>query len=142
MANTFLFVDDDEDDTELFTEALAEIDATAILYTADNGVEALKRIQEKGCPSIIFLDVNMPRMNGLECLAELKKNPVCRNVPVIKYSTSANKHDTHTAGQLGALCFVTKPNEFGLLKQILTIVTTHLATGDIETLCKDLDPFA
>jgi CheY-like chemotaxis protein len=73
MLTTVFLIDDDRDDREIFMEALAEIDNSAICYTAENGLDALNKLNENlVIPQFIFLDLNMPRMSGRECLVELK----------------------------------------------------------------------
>ena len=104
---TFLLADDDSDDKTLFCEALSEIDPTIVCQTASDGSEALtilsqKRIKE---PSIIFLDINMPVMDGWQCLRKLKEHPDHRNIPVIMYSTSSYQRDIELALENGLSVF-------------------------------------
>ncbi|WP_276484051.1 response regulator [Paraflavitalea pollutisoli] len=120
MYNTLLLVDDDTDDAELFVEALQEIDDTVTCYAAADGRQALEHLDQHSTkPDIIFLDINMPGMNGWQCLTELKENPANKNIPVIIYSTSAAKRDRDIAAKLGALGFITKPADYQELKNIL-----------------------
>jgi PleD family two-component response regulator len=88
-----------------------------------------------GDPDFWPKSFNMPIMGGLECLSELKKKESMKNIPVLMYSTSSNKSDSQRAKQLGALCFVIKPDEYSHLKKIIRTVLTHLETGMIDTLC-------
>ena len=71
-----LVIDDDADDRSLFMEAVEEITPELICHTAGNGQDGLKQMRDAamGCPDLIFLDVNMPVMNGWDCLSALKKN--------------------------------------------------------------------
>ena len=119
----FLLADDDTDDLDMFYEALTEIDPSIILYRASDGNEALEKLKsgELKQPRIIFLDTNMPGMNGYECLVELKAYEQFRNIPVIVYSTSSHQKIADKAISLGAMCFFTKPNNFEELKMILKI---------------------
>lgn len=120
MFNTLLLVDDDTDDTELFVEALNEIDETVTCYAAGDGRQALDHLDQHSTkPDIIFLDINMPGMNGWQCLTALKENPQHQQIPVVIYSTSAAKRDRDIAAQLGALGFITKPADYQELKNIL-----------------------
>lgn len=135
MVKRILLVDDDPDDVDMFQEALNEIDADAQFITVPNGKKALDKVEELDHLGIIFLDINMPVMGGLECLSELKKKDTVKHVPVLMYSTSSNKSDSQKAKQLGALCFVIKPDEYNNLKKIIRTVLTHLETGQIDTLC-------
>ncbi|WP_462219192.1 response regulator [Ferruginibacter sp.] len=117
----FFIADDDPDDQELFIEALKGIDKFCKCVTAFNGQEALQ-ILLKGMltlPDFIFLDLNMPRMNGKQCLAEIKKDRTLQNIPVIIYSTSSDKKDIEETMQLGAVFFFQKPSRFDELSQAL-----------------------
>lgn len=110
-----LIVDDDPEDIELFCEAVSELDGTISCVEAYNGVEALKILQrDQLLPNFIFLDINMPFMNGQKCLAELKRNPVYREIPVVMYSTTRNEQQIEDCRLLGA-SFLTKPNSYNEL---------------------------
>lgn len=132
MGKKFLLVDDDLDDTGLFHEALLEIDPAIICYIEHNGKAALDKLNSKEflLPDIIFIDINMPGMNGWQFLEQLKKEPEYRKVPVIMYSTSSYTGDADKAIDLGALCFFTKPSDYNLLKEILKAIADNL-DGDL-----------
>jgi CheY-like chemotaxis protein len=112
------------DDVELFRDALEEVDPTVCLEYANDGHEAVRSLMERGdaLPDLIFLDISMPVFSGLQCLAFFKEDEQLRDLPVIMYSTSSQEREIHLARELGALAFVTKPNDFRLLKRILTVV--------------------
>lgn len=119
--NVFFIVDDDPDDQELFIEALKKVDRTCTCVTAFNGEEALQKL-DRGMlflPDFIFLDLNMPRMNGKQFLSELKNNSEIRHIPVIIYSTSSEKNDILETTRLGASFFLQKPNRFEELSNAL-----------------------
>ena len=85
-----LLVDDDPDDQEVFLTALADVSTSALCLVAPDGDRALELLyNEETMPDYIFLDLNMPRMNGFEFLAALKKSKILKNIPVIVYSTTA-----------------------------------------------------
>lgn len=109
-----LIIDDDEDDRSLFFDAVREIDPTVKCMSAVNGQDALVQLRSKDLtlPDYIFLDLNMPRLNGKQCLAELKKDPVLASIPVIIYSTSRRSEDVEETKKLGAENFITKPTLF------------------------------
>lgn len=132
MEKKFLLVDDDLDDTGLFHEALLELDPKIVCYVEHNGRAALDKLnsREFSLPDIIFIDINMPGMNGWQFLEELKKEPEYREIPVIMYSTSSYTGDAERALDLGALCFFTKPSDYNLLKEILKAVSDNLG-GDL-----------
>src|ERR1700742_4342006 len=96
MKPRFLLIDDDTDDRELFSEALATVDPVIVCDQATDGAEALDRLikREISEPDIIFLDINMPVMNGWQFLTKLKSVEKYRHIPVIVYSTSSNQKDT------------------------------------------------
>jgi len=110
-----LVVDDDAEDIELFCEAVNEIDPGISCVEAYNGVDALKILQRDSLlPDFIFLDINMPFMNGQKCLAELKRNEVFVEIPVIMYSTTTDQKQIDDCKKLGA-SFLTKPNSYAEL---------------------------
>lgn len=123
---TFLLADDDADDKTLFCEALAEIDSSIVCHTASDGKEALAILSEKQIekPSIIFLDINMPVMDGWQCLGRIKQNNDHRDIPVIMYSTSSYQRDIELALESGAFCFFTKPSDYRELRNILRLIAT------------------
>ena len=133
----FLLVDDDSEDTELFTEAVEAIDPTVACLNAMHGKDALDKLTEQTIekPDIIFLDINMPVMNGWQFLDKLKENEELKEIPVIMYSTSSKKSDLNTALSSGAVCFFTKPENFQRLKKILQIILTYLKNDNISQVC-------
>jgi CheY-like chemotaxis protein len=130
----FLLIDDDADDSELFREALEEIDQSISLHCAENGEEALKLLNDVDKPNIIFLDINMPRMNGWECLKKLKSNNAYKDIPVIMYSTSSHQREVDIAIDLGALSFFTKPHSYSELKKMVKGVIEKIETGTLESI--------
>jgi CheY-like chemotaxis protein len=124
---TIFLADDDLDDQGLFADALKDIDNEITLVTAVNGLEALavaKGLQ--AAPDFIFLDMNMPLMNGMQCLQELKKIPAMNKVPVIIYSTSSYKKDIEKAKLAGATDYIVKPFSFSELREkIRAILDGH-----------------
>jgi CheY-like chemotaxis protein len=110
-ARTCLLIDDDLDDQEIFTLALEKADRNFTCVIANNGFEGLKYLNNKAnpLPHYIFLDLNMPLMNGKECLVEIKKQSFLRHIPVIIYTTSSLQDDVIQTRKLGAADFITKP---------------------------------
>lgn len=140
MKKRFLVIDDDSDDRELFSEALASVDPVIVCDQATDGAEALKRLaaREIAAPDIIFLDINMPVMDGWQFLTRLKSEDRYKDIPVIVYTTSSNMKDKRIADDLGALCFITKPHAFGRLKNMLGIVVTHVNARTFARICDDV----
>ena len=94
MQLTLLIVDDDNDDITLFCDAVHEIDKTHQCITASNGKEALQLLQHEGKkPDFIFMDLNLPFINGKECLTQIKRKPEFVDIPIIIYSTSKLQKD-------------------------------------------------
>jgi CheY-like chemotaxis protein len=106
-------IDDDEDDRWLFAEALARTVPEVECDTASSGHEAIAiLLSAKQLPDFIFLDLNMPGMDGKKCLAQLKEHPRLKSIPVIVYSTSNFHKDIEETKALGAAEFVIKPSDY------------------------------
>ncbi|MCW3105085.1 MAG: response regulator receiver protein [Bacteroidetes bacterium] len=112
-----LLIDDDNDDHEFFTEAVESLNCKVELLHAMSGKEALSMLEkmEKRVPDFIFLDLNMPAMNGLQCLKKMKADERLKNIPVIMYSTSSSESDISTAIAGGATAYVIKPSSISTL---------------------------
>jgi CheY-like chemotaxis protein len=112
LPKVVLFIDDDADDRAVFSEATSLIDPSIQRLYATNGLEALELLRSDNavCPDLIFLDINMPIMNGMECLVELKKIEALSHVPVIICSTSIYTDDQKKCEALGADFYLVKPN--------------------------------
>ena len=124
-----LIIDDDNEDCELFREAINEIDSFIQCIAAKDGKEAINLLTHhlNPLPDYIFLDINMPIMNGKECLIEIKKHLKLREVPVIMYSTTSDTKEISGYYKLGAHDFLIKPHNFKKLVEALTsiIVTAN-----------------
>ena len=90
-----LLADDDEDDRLLFRDAFNEIKIKTNVNTVNDGVELMKILNQKNSllPHILFLDLNMPRKTGMECLLEIKNTGNLKDIPIAIYSTSASEED-------------------------------------------------
>jgi CheY-like chemotaxis protein len=135
----FLLTDDDRDDREMFSEALASIAPDVVYHWAEDGRHALQLLANNDKPDILFLDINMPVMNGWELLHKLKKDNNYNDIPVIIYTTSSEQRDKEIAKDLGALCFVTKPDNFRLMKSILKVVVENLDKNSLDAVCADIE---
>lgn len=109
---SIMLIDDDLDDQKFFDEALKVVDKSIELYTATDGMDAIEKLTLK-TPDIILLDLNMPRMNGVEFLQELKASNRFRDIPVVIYSSFLSTCDKVEVVALGAKQFVRKPIAFG-----------------------------
>jgi CheY-like chemotaxis protein len=122
---SIVLADDDEDDRDLFKEAIHELAIKPNLEMAKDGkalIELLNRIEE--LPDIIFLDLNMPHKSGKECLVEIRNNARLKNIPVIIYSTSSSPTDIEETYGLGANLYVKKPSSFTELTAYLNKLLT------------------
>jgi chemotaxis family two-component system response regulator Rcp1 len=106
----FLVVESNAADAYLMLEALKQDEAVEITVF-DDGQKALAfLLQESRSPDLIFLDLNITPVSGLEILAQVRANPKLECIPVVVISGSRNAEDVRRAYQLGANCFITKPN--------------------------------
>lgn len=114
--------DDDNEDRMLFKEALDEIDMNVTIEDFDNGVTLMDNLLklEKPLPQVIYLDLNMPLMNGEECLNDIKSEPRLSKIPIVIYSTHADIVITEELRKKGADLYLVKPNSFEKLKNLLT----------------------
>lgn len=118
-----LNVDDDQEDREFFCDALREIDPTITCLIAGSGMEALALLENRSpLPDYIFLDINMPMMDGKQCLKALKSIPHLQSIPVIMYSTSTDTREIKECYKLGAEDFLIKPHSYDKLVNDLTSI--------------------
>ena len=132
MNKVVLLVDDDNDDSELFGEALLENNPEIAFHCAVNGLEAFNVLDTIERPDVIFLDINMPIMNGWECLAKLKTTDEFKDIPVIMYSTSSHQKDIDLAAETGAASFLSKPHDYKALKLVLSDICRHIEEGTLS----------
>jgi len=107
-----LLVEDSQGDVRLIREALKETSIPVELTVAHDGIEAtdyLRQLGASGGPDLILLDLNLPRKNGREVLAEIKGSPTLRHIPVLVMTSSKAPDDIRGAYSLNANCYITKP---------------------------------
>ena len=118
--NNILLVDDDEDDQEIFLTAIHQINPKLICNVESEAKIALQKLEnDELSPDVIFLDLNMPVMNGQQFLMEVKKREKIKHIPIIIFSTSHHEATIFITKQLGALDFITKPDSFSKLVEVL-----------------------
>lgn len=140
MQFKILLIDDDCDDRTFFADAVKNIaDDKVTCITLDDGHDLMATLTQEGSkrPSIIFTDINMPRMSGWEILALLKEHDTYKDIPVVMYSTSKHIEEITRAKSLGALCFFNKPSDFNELQNAIDEVVVHLKGDTIDSLCKN-----
>lgn len=127
-ALTILMADDDADDRLLAEEAMVESRVLNELHFVENGVELLSYLRGEGkysnrenypLPGLVLLDLNMPKMDGREALAELKNDPVLKRIPVVILTTSKAEEDMLKGYDLGAASYIAKPVTFDVLVELM-----------------------
>ncbi|MEO8473689.1 MAG: response regulator [Chryseolinea sp.] len=117
---SILHIDDDAEDQEIFSSALEKVSDALKYVSFTNARDALARlINNEFNPDVIFLDLNMPTMSGPEFLQEIKSVDHLRSIPVIILSTTSNPATIASTKLMGAVDFITKPNRFDELVEIL-----------------------
>jgi CheY-like chemotaxis protein len=116
-----LLADDDLDDCLFFKQAVQELWLSVQLTTVHDGEQLMNYLTEnpEGLPDVLFLDINMPRKNGMECLAEIKRNPKLKYIPVVMFSTSNSWDTINTLFKSGSHVYIHKPSDFAQLKQVI-----------------------
>lgn len=114
--------DDDSDDRDFFADAMAEVQPDVILKQFPDGMylmEDLLALDPAALPDFIFLDVNMPRKSGFECLEEIRKHEKMKDLIVVVHSTSSHPDNIERAMEAGASFYAVKPSSFEKLKSVL-----------------------
>ena len=116
-----LLVDDDPDEHLLFEDALKEIRNAPQLSYAQDGQQLMQFLSSDKAelPALIFLDLNMPRMNGFECLQEIRRSAKLNKIPVVIFSTSSQVQAIDKVYEQGANYYIRKPNTFSMLKEVI-----------------------
>ncbi len=116
-----LLADDDEDDRLFFSDAINQLNLNTVVHTVEDGEELMHwlRKEENPTPHVVFLDLNMPKKGGIECLEEIKNCPKLKELSVAIYSTSSSQRDIEDSFVLGANIYIQKPNDFNALKKAL-----------------------
>lgn len=129
-----LLADDDPDDCSLFKEALDDLAVNADLTTVNDGVQLMDFLASSAgeLPAILFLDLNMPRKNGFECLSDIKSDDKLKNLPVIIFSTSFDVEVVHLLYQKGANYYIQKPGGYAKLKEVIYNALTLTAKNSFK----------
>jgi len=115
-----LLADDDKDDCELFKDALSELPLNTMLTTVYDGDQLMTLLLEAvRLPHVLFLDLNMPRKNGFQCLSEIKHHPDLKDLIVVIFSTSFEQYIAGDLHKNGAQHYIRKPAEFDTLKKVI-----------------------
>lgn len=121
VAVKIILADDDESDRLIFIEAFSEIRIKADVVALHDGKQLMEYLDKNkvDLPAIIFLDLNMPRKSGVECLKEIRATKKFKDIPIAIYSTSSSKNDIEESFQYGANVYLKKPSDFNKLKEAL-----------------------
>ncbi len=116
-----LLADDDMDDCIFFRQAVEELLSPNNLKVVHDGEQLMQYLKndENKLPHVLFLDINMPRKNGFECLSEIKHSEKLKRLPVIMFSTSFEQEVINQLYENGAQYFIRKPSEFSQFKKII-----------------------
>ena len=134
MVTTLLLADDDPDDRLLVKDALEETHCTADLRSVEDGVELMDYLRHRGRyadpseappPSLILLDLKMPRKSGHQALKEIKEDPDLRQIPVVILTTSRQEQDISRSYRLGVNSFITKPSSFRGLVETMRVLERY-----------------
>nr|WP_315248528.1 response regulator [uncultured Flavobacterium sp.] len=118
-----LLIDDDDDDREIFIEAVNSLGKGILCEDEKNPTQALVKLQKSEVlPDVIFLDYNMPDMNGLDFITQIRKEERFRGIPIILYSTYSKEAAEQLSLTTGTDYFISKPYNFEDLKSILKAV--------------------
>ena len=129
-----VLADDDMDDYSFFKEALNGFSLPTHLTTVRDGEQLMELLtgETYELPDVIFLDLNMPRKNGFECLSEIKFNKILRQLPIIIYSTSFHQKIADLLYKNGANYYISKPSEISSLKKAVQQTITLIAQKEIS----------
>ncbi|GAA3749543.1 MULTISPECIES: response regulator [Flavobacterium] len=129
-----LLADDDEDDCLFFKEALDEITIGTTLSMVHDGVQLMNYLKTNisNLPDVLFLDLNMPRKNGLECLDEIKNDEELKALPIIIFSTSLDGEIVDKLYQKDASFYIRKPGEFSKLKNVIEKALTIASENNFK----------
>jgi CheY-like chemotaxis protein len=121
-----ILADDDEDDRLFFTDAFGELKINTKVNTFNDGVELMNYLNQPDAilPNVLFLDLNMPRKNGIECLDEIKKDNRFDDIAIAIFSTSSSEEHVEETFIRGANIYIKKPSDFATLKKVLSDVVT------------------
>jgi CheY-like chemotaxis protein len=119
-----LLADDDEDDRLFFKDAIEAVKVKTKLEMVNDGQQLMDYLNRDGAilPHVIFLDLNMPKKSGMECLEEIRRDEKLKEIPIAIYSTSSSERDIHDTLVKGANIYITKPNDFQKLKKVISHV--------------------
>lgn len=128
-----LLADDDIDDCLFFKDAVEELKLPVQLTTVHDGEELMHHLwSAANLPHAIFLDLNLPRKSGSECLTEIKNTPTLKQIPVVIFSTSYDPEKANLLYDTGAHYYIRKPSDFEEMKVVLNRAITLLSKNNLQ----------
>lgn len=128
-----LLADDDMDDCLFFKDAVNELKLAVQLSTAHDGQQLMLQLQTiPVLPDVIFLDLNLPRKSGSECLTEIKNTPALKQIPIVIFSTSYDPEKANLLYDTGAHYYICKPSDFEELKVVVNRAITLLSKNNMQ----------
>lgn len=129
MQNNYINIilaDDDTDDILFFTDAFDSLKINTKVKVFKDGFELMNYLnkEDSALPDVLFLDLNMPKKSGIDCLLEIKANSKMSGIAIAIYSTSASEEDIEKTFVLGANIYIKKPGDFEKLKNVLSRVVS------------------
>lgn len=125
-----LYADDDADDAFLFETIISDIDIDCDLKIFPSGIALIDHLKTcRQMPDMIFLDINMPLKNGLECLTEIKTNNNWEDIPIYIFSTSDAEVYKQSAVSKGAFGYIAKPHSFSEMREVLSNAIQNALPG-------------
>ncbi len=130
-----LLVEDDEIDVMTVKRAVKDLNITNPLHIAGNGEEGLKYLEkhQSELPSIILLDINMPRMNGIEFLKQIKSHSDFKRIPVIILTTSKEEQDRYDSFNLSAAGYMLKPVDYTKFVELFRAIEVYWTLSEFST---------
>jgi CheY-like chemotaxis protein len=125
--------DDDEDDIEMLVRALNECSLELNVTAVSNGRDLIALLKREPAPDLIVLDLNMPYMNGYDCLAAIRANPDYGNIPIMILSTSSSEDDVENCLRKGACYYAVKPSTVNGLRNLVEQMCNKIMTAKITT---------
>ena len=132
-SHSLLLVDDDPDDIMLITEAVRRSVVEVTVESVDDGIHVVDYLVGEGRyagrgpirPSLVLMDINMPLLDGVEAIRQVKARPDLRTIPIVVLTTSSRTSDVERAYEAGAASFITKPNRFTDLVAIIELIEQY-----------------
>jgi CheY-like chemotaxis protein len=128
-----LLVEDDRVDAMTVKRALKDLKVTNLLVHTLNGEEALNylRAESNGSPCVILLDLNMPKMNGIELLKVMKDDDVLKSIPVVVLTTSKEEHDVVESFELSAAGYIVKPVDYKKFVEAMRTIDIYWTLSEL-----------